>query len=71
MWDGHGRSEDRGAHVEQLQRELAEREQARDAALEDEERAHERRADKHAYLSEKLAERARSEEEGASGDADG
>ena len=49
--------------LEQVQRELAEREQADEADLPAEERAHERRADKHAYLREKLAERARSEEE--------
>jgi hypothetical protein len=49
--------------IEEIQRERAEREQARDADLPTEELAHERRADKHAYLREKLAERARSEEE--------
>ena len=45
-------------------RERDERAQAADADLPPEERTHERRADKHAYLREKLAERARSEEEG-------
>ena len=45
-------------------REHAEREQARDADLPTEEHTHVRRADKHAYLREKLEERARSEEEG-------
>ena len=49
--------------LEQVQRELAERKQAEEADLPTEERTHERRADKHAYLREKLAERARSEEE--------
>jgi hypothetical protein len=49
--------------VEEIQRERSAREQARDADLPTEEHAHERRADKHAYLREKLAERARSEEE--------
>jgi hypothetical protein len=49
--------------LEAIQRERAEREQARDSDLPTEEQAHERRADKHAYLREKLAERARSEEE--------
>ena len=49
--------------IEQDQRERAEREQAHDADLPTEEHTHERRADKHAYLREKLAERARSEEE--------
>jgi hypothetical protein len=49
--------------VEQVQRELAERKQAGEADLPREERTHERRADKHSYLREKLAERARSEDE--------
>ena len=49
--------------LEEIQRERAEREQADDSELEREERIHEARADKHAYLKEKLAERARSEEE--------
>jgi hypothetical protein len=49
--------------VAEVQRELAARDQAQDAELPDEERIHERRADKHGYLREKLAERARSEEE--------
>ncbi len=35
----------------------------RDADLPTEEHAHDRRASKHAYLREKLAERARSEQE--------
>jgi len=49
--------------VEQVQRELRERKRAEDAELPTEERTHERRADKHEYLREKLSERARSEEE--------
>ena len=49
--------------IEQVQRELAERKQAEQADLPTEERTHERRADKHEYLREKLSERARSEEE--------
>ena len=49
--------------IEQDLRERAEREQAQDADLPTEEHTHERRAEKHAYLREKLAERARSEEE--------
>lgn len=49
--------------VDQVQRELQERKAAEEAGLPAEERAHERRADKHSYLREKLAERARSEEE--------
>ena len=48
--------------VTEVQRELAEREQAREAELPNEERVHQARADKHAYLKEKLAERARAEE---------
>ena len=50
--------------IDQLARERSERDQAPDAELPKEERQHERRADKHAYLREKLEERARSEEEG-------
>jgi hypothetical protein len=57
--------------LEAGQRELAERKQAREADLPSEERTHERRAERSAYLSEKLAERARSEDEVASEDADG
>jgi len=49
--------------LEQVQRELRARKQAEEADLPTEERAHERRADKHGYLREKLAERARSEDE--------
>jgi hypothetical protein len=49
--------------IEQVQRQLAERKQADEADLPTEERTHKRRADKHDYLREKLAERARSEEE--------
>jgi hypothetical protein len=49
--------------VEEIQRERTEREQAKESELSTEERAHLRRADKHAYLQDKLAERARSEEE--------
>ena len=51
--------------VEQVQRELAERRQAAEAGLPAETRAHQRRADRHAYLKEKLRERAESEEESA------
>ena len=48
--------------LEELQRERAEREQSRDSDVPREERIHEARADKHAYLREKLAERARAED---------
>ncbi len=61
--------EDSATHelrLEQAAREEAERRQADGAELPAEEREHERRAEKHAYLSEKLAERERAEE-----DADG
>ena len=51
--------------LEQLQREHAERKQAGDAPEPAEERTHRRRADRAAYLKEKLDERARSEEETA------
>jgi hypothetical protein len=44
--------------LEQLRRELAERERSRQAATDQEERAADRRADKAAYLREKLEEQA-------------
>jgi hypothetical protein len=47
----------------QRQRETSERDAARDAPTEDGEHAHERRADKAAYLEEKLADAQRSEEQ--------
>lgn len=49
--------------LDELERERAEREAAREADAPREEHTHERRADKHAYLREKLEERARSEDE--------
>jgi hypothetical protein len=49
--------------LEQVQRERAERKRAEQAGEPAEERTHERRADKHEYLREKLAERAQSEDE--------
>jgi hypothetical protein len=49
--------------LEALQREHAERERARAAEAPPEERVHEARAAKHAYLKDKLDERARSEEQ--------
>ena len=48
--------------VEQIQRAREERAQASDAPQPAEERQHDRRADKAAYLSDKLAERAEAEE---------
>ena len=50
--------------VEQHERATAEREAAEEAELPDETEQHRRRADKAAYLAEKLAERERSEREG-------
>jgi hypothetical protein len=49
--------------VVETAREREERDQAGDAEQPHEERAHARRADKHAYLKEKLADRARAEDE--------
>jgi hypothetical protein len=49
--------------TDQIQREAIERERARHAALQEEERAAERRADKASYLRDKLEERADSEDE--------
>ncbi len=49
--------------VEQVQRVMAERKQADGATEPAEEKAHERRAERAAYLKKKLDERAKSEEE--------
>jgi hypothetical protein len=49
--------------IEQVQRARREREQADEAIERNEERTHERRADRAAYLKRKLDDRARSEEE--------
>ena len=49
--------------LDQLQRERTERDQASGAAEPAEEKTHERRADRAAYLRDKLADRARSEDE--------
>ena len=49
--------------IEQVQRVRSEREQAGDAAESNEERTHERRAERAAYLKKKLEQRAKSEEE--------
>ena len=57
--------------LEQLDRERAEREQARFSRSGREERTHERRADRHAYLRDKLDERAESEDEVAASEEDG
>jgi hypothetical protein len=50
--------------TDQVQREAIERERARHAEQQAEEAAAERRADKAAYLRDKLEERAESEENG-------
>jgi hypothetical protein len=49
--------------LEQIARERAEREQAGESFEPAEEKAHRRRAERAAYLKEKLDERAKSEEE--------
>ena len=49
--------------IENVQRELAERRQADEATEAHEERTHARRADRAAYLRQKLNERAKSEDE--------
>jgi len=51
-------------HIEQLDRESVERERARQAPEPAEQKTHSRRAERAAYLREKLGERAASEEEG-------
>jgi hypothetical protein len=49
--------------IEQIARERSEREQAGEATEPADERTHRRRADRAAYLKEKLDKRAKSEEE--------
>jgi len=51
--------------VDQIQRELEERRNAKQAEMAEETQQHERRADKAAYLREKLTERAAAEDERA------
>ena len=53
--------------TDQIEREAIERERARHAELQQEERTHARRADKAGYLREKLGERAEAEEESEKG----
>ena len=50
-------------HTEQMQRETEELARLADSELPDEAKQHERRAEKSAYLREKLEERAESERE--------
>jgi hypothetical protein len=54
--------------LEQVQRAKREEDEARGSEQEADERAHERRADKADYLREKLAERAKAEDEAAEDD---
>ena len=54
--------------LEQVQRAKREEDQARGSDQEAAERAHERRADKADYLREKLAERAKAEDEATEDD---
>jgi hypothetical protein len=49
--------------TDQVQRELAERRRAREAEEPAEQRTHERRADKHSYLREKLREQREADEQ--------
>jgi hypothetical protein len=57
--------------VEQLQREVTERERASTSIEDDEAEQHERRAEKAGYLREKLEERAQAEREAAAPDGQG
>jgi hypothetical protein len=57
--------------LQQIQRERSERREAEDADLPEEERAHDRRADKASYLREKLAEQQVSIDGDGDGDAGG
>ncbi len=50
--------------LEQIRREREEREQAGESTEPSEEETHERRAERAAYLREKLADRAESEDDG-------
>jgi hypothetical protein len=52
----------RELRIEQAERERAERRAAEAAEQSTEEHTHERRAEKHGYLEEKLAEREKSED---------
>jgi hypothetical protein len=66
-----GDDETRELSTGQLEREAIERERARAADQRAEERTHARRADKAAYLREKLDERAEAEAERGAPDDDG
>jgi hypothetical protein len=61
--DSMGDPETEELRIEQVQRELAARDRAHDATDEREQRTEERRADRAAYLREKLGDRAESEAE--------
>jgi hypothetical protein len=57
-----------GMRLEQIERAAREREQAEEADEKADEKSHDRRADKADYLREKLAERAKAEDEAAERD---
>lgn len=57
-----------GMRLDQIERAREERAREREAVEAEEEKSHGRRADKAEYLREKLAERARAEDEAASED---
>ena len=57
-----------GMRLDQIERAREERAREREAVEAEEEKAHGRRADKAEYLRQKLAERARAEDEAASED---
>jgi hypothetical protein len=65
---GEGMEEDpttQELRIEQLQREAVERDRAEQAPTDDAAEAHAKRAEKNAYLRERLEERARAEREAA------
>ena len=57
-----------GMRLDQIERAAREKERADEADEQEAEKSHERRADKADYLREKLAERAKAEDEAASDD---
>ena len=57
-----------GMRLDQIERAAREKERAHEADEKAAEKSHERRADKAEYLREKLAERAKAEDEAASDD---
>jgi hypothetical protein len=57
-----------GMRLDQIEQARREKQRAREAEEAAEEKSHERRADKADYLREKLAERAKAEDEAGIGD---